>query len=310
MQVLCTTVPRELAGRSVAAVLRERFSVSSALLRRTREVPGAILRNGAPVALRALCAEGDTLHMDVRDLCPPHPQTDAVPARVLWRDEWMLFADKPGGLLSHASTFTPGEETMEERVAALPGGISAYHPVNRLDRGTSGVMCVALCGYLHERLKVQLHTPDFVRAYLCLCDGEPPERHGTVSAPIGRADGSVLARCVRPDGKPAETEWHCLSAGNGRSLLLVLPRTGRTHQIRVHMREISCPLAGDFLYGSEESFSRTALHSALAVVRHPVSGERITVFAPPPEDFAALARTSGLNIPNSEEVLLCLSRFA
>ena len=150
-------------------------------------------------------------------------------------------------------------------------------------------MCAAQHAHAHEKLKEALHTPAFQRVYLAVCEGVLPARSGVIDAPIGREEGSSIRRTVCPDGLHAQTEYEVLSSAHGRSLVRLTLTTGRTHQIRVHMAHIGCPLTGDFLYGTEiEAISRPALHSHQLTLTHPVTGQQMSWTAPLPDDMARL----------------------
>ena len=165
-----------------------------------------------------------------------------------------------------------------------------FHPVHRLDRGTSGLMVVARHPHAQEILKRQLHTADFHRTYLAVCEGAPEPPAGTVDAPLGPREGSLVEQCVRPDGKPARTRYETIRQAEAVSLLRLKLETGRTHQIRVHLAWLGHPLVGDFLYGREDPglIRRPALHSAELSFRHPITGKRLSFSQPLPEDMAAL----------------------
>ena len=170
-----------------------------------------------------------------------------------------------------------------------------FHPVNRLDKGTTGLMVIAKSGYVHDLLRRTLHTDRFRREYRAVCLGCPSPLRGTVDTPIGRDETSAIRRCVRPDGAPAVTHYEVLAQGAGMSLLRLTPETGRTHQIRVHMASLGCPLAGDWLYGAEdpELIPRPALHSCALHFTHPVTGEDLHLTAPLPPDMLALLARMG-----------------
>ena len=144
--------------------------------------------------------------------------------------------------------------------------------------------------HAQEVLKGQLHTPAFRRVYLAVCDGGPQPPSGVVDAPLGPREGSLVEQMVRPDGKDARTRYETLSRSGGRSLVRLELDTGRTHQIRVHMASLGCPLTGDFLYGYEDRslISRPALHSAQLSLRQPVTGQELSFTLPLPEDMARL----------------------
>ena len=165
-----------------------------------------------------------------------------------------------------------------------------YHGVNRLDRGTTGVMVVAKTGYIHARCMALLHSGDFYREYRGICLGTPEPPVGRIDLPIDRENASLLKRRIDPNGAPAHTEYEVLASKNQLSLLRLIPQTGRTHQLRLHMAAIGYPLAGDWLYGTEDKslIARPALHSYAVHLRHPVTGEVLDVAAPMPEDMLRL----------------------
>jgi 23S rRNA pseudouridine1911/1915/1917 synthase len=208
---------------------------------------------------------------------------------IVYEDEDLAVVNKAPGVLVHPShghfDDTIGNFLMGHwRQADSAAG---FHPVHRLDKGTSGLLVVAKHAHGQEQMKAQLHTGGFRRVYLAVCDGVPEPAVGVIDQPIGMADGSKGMRCVREDGKPARTRYRTLRSHGARSLVELELDTGRTHQIRVHMAFLGCPLTGDFLYGTEapEVISRPALHSAHLELTHPITGEALTFDAPLPEDM-------------------------
>ena len=300
MPVLKIEVPPSLDGAAAKDVLRILGHLSSSNLRAIRD-RGVLHLNGLETPGFMLVSVGDVLSADLSDLPSDSPVSPGLPPEVLYTDDWFAAVNKPAGIATHASSFHPGEETMHEKMAALWGENMVYHPVNRLDRHTSGVMCVARCGYMHERMKSLLHTDSFVRVYLAVCVGSLPKTRGTVDLPIGREEGSVLKRSAGC-GAPAVTDYRVLAENGGRSLLLLRPRTGRTHQIRVHMSALGCPLAGDFLYGDESEAARTMLHSAALRLMHPITGVALTVSAGLPTDMLDYMARFGFEFDKSEDL--------
>lgn len=217
------------------------------------------------------------------------------PLTIVYEDQDLVILDKAGGVPVHPSQGHHGDTLANFLLAHYrdQGLTAAFHPVNRLDRGTSGLMAVAKHAHAHEGLQHQLQEGTLRRAYLAVCEGVPVPRRGCVEAPIARAPGSVLKREVNPQGAPARTHYEVLATGRGRSLVALRLDTGRTHQIRVHLAHLGCPLVGDFLYGeeTEELPDRFALHSAAIWLRQPITGEGIVRRSPLPEALAGLLGT-------------------
>ena len=209
----------------------------------------------------------------------------AAPLTFVYEDEDIAVLNKSPDMAVHGSTGGQGC-TVANALAALWGRDAAFHPVSRLDRGTSGLMVIAKSAYVHDLLRRMLHTDAFRREYLALARGAFPDDSGTVDLPVGRDIGAPTKRAVTPDGQPSRTEYTVLERFPAGVLLRVRPLTGRTHQIRVHMAAIGHPLFGDALYGTpDDMLRRPALHSAYLSLRHPVTGERMELTAALPDDL-------------------------
>ncbi len=290
---LTLKITQELAGQEVNTLLRRTLGLSGTVLRRVKWLEDGITLDGVRVNVRVRVEEGQTLSVRLTD---PVPTSGVVPAEgpldIAYEDPDLIVLNKAPGVLVH-----PGHGHFDDTLGNFlmwhyqeTGDESDFHPVHRLDKGTSGLLVIAKHAHAQEKLKKQLHTGGFRRVYLAVCDGAPPACSGTIDAPIGLADGSLAAREVRPDGRPARTHYKVLQTFSSRSLVELELETGRTHQIRVHMAHIGCPLTGDFLYGTENRalIARPALHSARLELTHPVTGERLAFSAPLPADLAAL----------------------
>ncbi len=290
--VVSYTVPPEDNGATVRHILRARLHFSAHAISRLVRVPDGILVNGQPVHTPFILRTGDRLDVQTADHRPPSAviTPGPWPLPVLWEDEHMLVVNKPAGMTAHASNFLPDTPTVAGALAWSRGAEFIFHPVSRLDKGTTGLMVIAKSGYVHDLLRRSLHTPDFRREYRAVCVGRPVPDKGTIDAPIGRDTRSAVARMVRPDGSPAVSHYQVLKTQGAFSLLRLRPETGRTHQLRVHMASIGCPLVGDWLYGVENLtlISRPALHSAALALVHPVTRELISVSAPIPDDMQRL----------------------
>ena len=296
MRILTHTVVAGEDGLTVRQLLRSLWHIDHSLLSRLK-FRNAITLNGAPVTVRAVAHTGDLLCADVSD--PPgenpHIQPVDFPLDVLYEDDDLLLLNKPAGIALHPAALT-------EESVTLAGAVTFYlhsdsfHAVNRLDRGTTGVMAVAKTGFVHARCMAQLHTPDFQRDYRAVCEGVPQPPEGYIDLPLGRAEGSLLRRQPDPAGQAAHTHYQVLETAQGRALLRLTPTTGRTHQLRVHMAAIGHPLTGDWLYGTEDKtlIARPALHSYHLRLTHPVTGAVIDVTAPLPEDIQRLLKEERL----------------
>lgn len=293
VRYLTLKITPRLAGLEVNTLLRQHLGLSGTVLRRVKWLEDGITLDGVRVNVRVRAAEGQTLAVRLTD---PVPTSGVVPAEgpldILYEDQDLIVLNKAPGVLVH-----PGHGHFNDTLGnflmyhyKMTGEESGFHPVHRLDKGTSGLLVAAKHPHSQETLKNQLHTGDFRRVYLAVCDGAPPKPIGVIDAPIGPAESSLTARQVRSGGKPARTHYKVLRTWGPRALVELELETGRTHQIRVHMAHIGCPLTGDFLYGRENRtlIDRPALHSARLELTHPITRERLCLSVHLPDDMAAL----------------------
>lgn len=244
---------------------------------------GDILVNSAPLSPRTRLSEGDEISVLIVE--EPREAPRSLPYEILWEDEHILAVSKPHGVPTHPSQ-GHRQDSLATAVSAYLGGRGA-RPVNRLDRDTSGIVLFAKHRLAAALLFEEWKTGRVKKDYLALSSSLPVPACGTVELPIGRKDGSIITREIRADGEYALTEYRTLPSG----LLLVTPKTGRTHQIRVHMAAIGTPLLGDTLYAHPSPhISRQALHAARLAFRHPMTGEAVILQAPLPEDIKAARR--------------------
>lgn len=296
MRILSLPITPVLSGQTVKQLLRRELGMSSSLLKSLKWRENAILLNGSPVTVRAVVRAGDLLSVDVSDPPAVSPVSPVDhPLDILWEDRDLLILNKPAGITVHSAALTEETVTVAGAVAHYLGG-GAFHAVNRLDRGVTGVMVVAKSGYMHQRCMDILHTDDFRREYRGICDGVPQPAAGVIDLPIRRQPDSLLKRSVDPEGLPSRTEYEVLSVSHGRALVRLRPITGRTHQLRLHMAAIGCPLTGDWLYGAEDKalIARPALHSYELWLRHPLTKELLHITAPLPEDIQRLLKEERL----------------
>lgn len=291
MARLTLTVSSEQSGRTVLSLLRRELGLSTGCVNRLKRTEAGLMCNGLRVFTNAILQAGDVLAVDLNAGETP---TDIPPVSmdldIVFEDEHLLVVNKSAPLAVIPSSLVPTEPTLAAGLMAYLGPSAAIHPVNRLDRGTTGLMVVAKSGYIHDQLRRRLHSGDFFRSYLALCVGAPEPPQGTIALPIGRAPGSAIRRQIDPAGQSARTDYRLLRVRSGLSLVALTPWTGRTHQIRVHMAAIGCPLAGDWLYGTEDRglIPRPALHAVRLAFTHPATGEHLSFTAPLPGDMKLL----------------------
>lgn len=245
----------------------------------------------ANAAIRA----GQTLRLSFPEKENTAPAPAALQLRVAFEDEHLMMVEKPAPLPS-ASSPRQALPTLENAVYAYLGCPPdfVYRPVNRLDKGTSGLMLVAKTAYGQDQMQRLLHTDLFQREYLAVAEGRLPEKEGLIDLPIRKMDGATVKRETGPGGKEARTWYRVLREENHRSLVWLRLDTGRTHQIRVHLSALGCPIVGDFLYGTEsaELPGRFALHSFRCRFRHPVTGQWVERESSPEAIFEPLLTPS------------------
>ncbi len=288
MPPLELTVTAAQSGRTVRSLLKYELGLSTARINRLKRTENGLKVNGCRVFTSAVLHTGDQLIADLDAAeCPSDMPPVPMELDIVFEDPHLLVLNKPAFLAVIPSSLSPQEPALAGAVIHYLGPGAAFHPVNRLDRGTTGLMAVAKNGFIHDRLRRILHTSQFFRRYLAVCTGIPQPPEGIIDLPIGRAPGSAIQRQVCPDGQPAKTDYRVLSSQNGFSLVELFPHTGRTHQLRVHMAALGCPLAGDWLYGVEDRglIPRPALHAASLSFTHPLTKQELVFTSPLPEDM-------------------------
>ena len=262
-------------------------------------------------------APGTTIRIYPPGPEPLLPYPEEIPLDILFEDGHIVVLNKPPGMPVH-----PGagrrSGTLVHAILAHCSGISKVGEptrpgiVHRLDKDTSGVMVVAKTEEAHRKLSLQWKEGKVFKRYLAVVWGKLPGRRGFVDAPIGRHPRDRKRMAVVGWGRPALTEYEVLEESELLSLLAVRPRTGRTHQIRVHMSYIGHPVFGDPKYGGRTKrlgglpprergragellgiVHRQALHSEALGFVHPATGEYVEFRAVPPQDMAGLLEEVG-----------------
>ena len=225
--------------------------------------------------------DGDVLKVD---LSPLDIKIEDIDLPILYEDENAIVIDKPSGIISHAR----GRYFDEPSVASFVRQKSAQKGeragiVHRLDRATSGVMITAKNQEALSFLQKQFSIRKVKKTYLAIIEGKLPTDTGVIDMPVGRNASAPQTFHVTEAGKSALTRYKVLQTSDKYSLLELSPETGRTHQLRVHMKQLNHPIVGDVLYKGKE-FERMLLHAASLEITLP-GGERTVFTSPMPEIF-------------------------
>ena len=270
----------EYSGRTVGDILKSKLCISSRLLTLLKR-SGGILLDGKSVTVRETVTCGQILSLEIRDELPSENIVPVkMPLDILYEDEDILAVSKPHNMPIHPSAYnydnTLGNAVMYH-FAARP---FVYRPITRLDRDTTGVVLIAK-NKLSAALLTDLMTEKKItKTYIALLSAIPLPLCGTVEAPIGRCADSVIKREVSQNGKHALTHYKVIGINSdGTCVARLNPVTGRTHQIRVHMAHIGCPLMYDFLYGKEQNGKSFVLHCESLEFPHPVTGEKTVIIS-------------------------------
>ena len=255
---------------------------------------GAVLVDGVSRPKSFRLRGGERIEADLEERAEVGPEPGGVPVR--YQDDHLAVVAKPAGMVTHP-TASRRSGTLVNRLLGMgmplseAGGTDRPGIVHRLDAGTSGLLVVAKEDETHRRLTAMLAAREVGREYLALVRGEVAHEAFTVDAPLGRDRARVVVR--RGTGVEAVTELEVRERFPGAALLVARPRTGRTHQIRVHLRSVGHPILGDRAYsgGGDDArrlgLSRPFLHAWRLSFPHPVTGDRIEVEEPLPDDLAS-----------------------
>ncbi len=279
---------KEDAGKTIGAFLKD-HGYSHAVLVHLKKTPESVLQNNRWEYLTSKLKEGDSLVITLsEEESSEHIIPVAHPFEIVYEDEDILVINKPAKMPIHPSLHNY-DNTLANAVAAYfkeQGVNYTFRCMNRLDRDTTGLTILAKHMLSAAILNVAVTKREIKREYLAIVDGIT-DAAGTVCAPIARKDGSTVEREVNFEtGERAVTHYQTIAHADDCSLLALRLETGRTHQIRVHMKHIGHPLLGDFLYYPDfAKIKRQALHSYRLAFTHPITKEPLVFTAPLPDDM-------------------------
>lgn len=288
-RIITYTIDSASAGLRIEQYLRRR-GYSYQNLTQLKKMCESILINGVWSYMRTPLKDGDilTVHIQEPESSPNIPPVK-LPLDIVYEDEDIIVVNKPAGMPVHPS--------LNNYENSLANGLMYYYQeqgkpfifrcTNRLDRDTSGLTVVAKHMVSSSILSSMGMRHEITREYLAIVRGTLKPSEGTIDAPIGRTGSSLIERKIDfENGEHAVTHYRVVEEQNGHSLVSLILETGRTHQIRVHMKYIGYPLVGDYLYNPDmEYIDRQALHSHRLSFTHPVTGEKMEFTAPLPTDM-------------------------
>ena len=285
-------IDQSCAGLRIEQFLR-RHGYSSKNLTAIKRMPKSVLVNGEHFYMRQTLNEGDLLSIVISETESSEkvPPTE-IPLDIVYEDEDIIVINKPAGMPVHPS--------LNNYTNSMANALAWYYEqqkkpfvfrcCNRLDKDTSGLTVVAKHLVSGNILSSMVKERSFHRQYLAIVRGSVSPSEGTIDAPLGRKPGTIIERTVDwENGETAITHYHVVEEKNGHSLISLKLETGRTHQIRIHMKHLGFPLVGDYLYNPDMEFiSRQALHSHKIAFTHPITGETMEFISPLPSDMQAV----------------------
>ncbi|ACX67324.1 RluA family pseudouridine synthase [Paenibacillus sp. Y412MC10] len=319
-------VPSHEDGMLLKTILQKRMGVSRKLLSRLKLTEQGIMLNGTRVYISVKVQAGDLVEIRMEQERSNDMLPQPMELHILYEDEHLLVLNKPAGVIVHP-THGHYTDTLANGVVHYwqeKGWNYRFRAVHRLDQETSGVLVIAKNAYIHQHVSEQMIAGTVDKRYVAFVHGRPSSQTGDIDGPIDRDPLEPHRRIVTPEGYPSLTRYRVCETYPSASLVELKLETGRTHQIRVHMLSIGCPLIGDQMYrhpvyseqgllpdaperdedsngavGSLDPLAATimrldgymdrqALHAASLTLMHPIEGKTMVFTAPLPEDMKSL----------------------
>ena len=284
MRDFVLNIGNDFKGRDIKFILTNYWGFSKSLIT-TLKNGDSILLNGKKEFVTKVVSCGDILKITLPQANSDNIVPNDIPLDILYEDDDILVVNKPANMPTHPS-IGHYEGTLANVVMHYYRNIPfTFRAITRLDRDTSGVVLIAKHIVAADKLSKSLITGALKKEYMAVCVGVLSPEKGTVDAPIKREQEGIIKRCISEYGKPSLTEYEVIEEKGGLSLVKLHPKTGRTHQLRLHLSHIGTPILGDFLYGEEINGERTRLHCHTLHFPHPFSGQAMSITAPLPEDM-------------------------
>lgn len=271
-------------GRTIRWLLCD-MNLSSTIIKRLKRTENAILLNGLPARTNQTVCCDDVLTVTICDTPSGKVVASELPLEILYQDQDIIAVNKPRSMPTHPS-LNHYRDTLANALAYYfqdPG--YTFRAITRLDSDTSGVVLVAKNSASAAILNHAMQNSGIKKEYLAVINGTPKQSSGRIVAPIKRKQDSLVLRCVADDGKPAITDYFVEKSFKDFCLVRLVPLTGRTHQLRVHMSYIGHPIYGDDLYSAPQKNQKNLLHCSKLSFKKPFTQQDISITADIPEDM-------------------------
>ena len=279
--------------------LKDRFSYSARVITNIIK-EGKMTKNGEPIYFVAECQGGD--HIDI-DFPREYPDCESrnLPIEVVYEDDDILLVNKPSNMVVHP-TKSHQDDTLANAIYyhwEQIKHIGKVRFINRLDMDTTGLVLIAKNKYVHHFIQSKAQAGLVEKKYYAITRGVPTDKEGIIDAPIGREEDFSIYRVVREDGDICKTKYKVIDSNETYALLELILLTGRTHQIRVHLKHIGCPIIGDTLYNKDDIsiISRQALHAEYLSFEHPRTQKKVEFIAPLHSDYIDALSLTNLTFP-------------
>jgi len=285
-------IDKENDGITLGVYLRSRLMMSRNGLIKVKK-SGSLKVNGCKAHTDIIIKAGDKVEFELPDRNSDNILPEFMPLDIIFEDDYLIVINKEAGIPTHPSR--------NHYMGTLANGLM-YHwmeegrnitirPVNRLDKNTSGLVIFAKSSHIQHLMSAEGYRSNITKEYLAVVQGVVEADSGTIDAPIAREKLHSIRRVVREDGAEAVTHYSVVERHEDCSLLKIVPETGRTHQIRVHMAQMGHHLLGDELYGGRlEKIKRHALHAHRIKMLHPIENRMLDFTAQVPSDMEELIK--------------------
>ena len=286
--LITVNIDEKLNNKTVKEILFNHLNLSNALVKKLKQTEDGITVNGAKVYVTKILNAGDKLTVNIRDKRSENIVPEEICLNILYEDEDIIVIDKKRGMPTHPSHNHHNDTLANGLMNYFKDKEFTFRAITRLDKDTSGIVLVAKNLISAQILGKAIREKKIIKEYVAVVNRNINPLEGEINYPIKRQEEGIILRCVAPDGKDSLTEYSTLETFRDYSLVKLIPVTGRTHQLRVHLSYIGHPIYGDDLYGAPQKDETLKLHCRKLIFNHPASDKLISIAAPIPDDINKL----------------------